>query len=400
MKTTLYQALAIATGLSAVAFNDAAAELPGSQKLSQKQHLGRQLFFDTNLSEPAGQACSTCHDPSMAFTDMDKTSPTSKGAVSGLHGNRNTPTAMYSAFAPVFHFDQNDGLYIGGQFLDGRASTLADQAKGPFINPVEMANPTAETVVNKVRNASYAPIFNTVYGADALSDPQLAYNRIADAIAAFEESPVLNRFTSKYDFYLRDKATLTKQEKRGLKIFEAANKGNCAACHPNRPVDGVPPLFTDHSYDNLGIPKNPDNLFYQMSSPFNPDGAYFVDLGLGASLNMPDEDGKFKVPTLRNVAVTAPYMHNGYFKTLRSTVEFYSNRDIKQQCPNDLTSEANALKQSCWPTPEVQNNVNHTELGALNLKAQDIDDLVAFLKTLTDGYKPHSPWKVKVFNKL
>jgi cytochrome c peroxidase len=389
--------LLVATGLALSDFNASAAVpvLPGSTNLSLKAQLGQRLFFDTNLSQPAGQACASCHNPAVAFTDADKTKPTSKGVISGLRGNRNTPTAMYSAYAPAFHFERSSGLYIGGQFLDGRASTLTDQAKGPFLNPVEMANTNAAMVVNKVKNASYAALFNTIYGAGALSNTTLAYNRIADAIAAYERSPVFNRFTSKYDFYLFGKAAFTANERRGLTVFEAGNKGNCAACHPNRPVNGVPPLFTDHSYDNLGVPKNPENPFYGLASRYNPDGAYFIDLGLGGILDKPAEDGKIKVPTLRNVALTSPYTHNGYFKTLRGVVEFYNTRDTKRRCPNSLTTEANALLQKCWPAPEVQANTNHAELGALKLTTQEMDDLVAFLKTLTDGYMAVSPWPYK-----
>lgn len=388
-------AIAIATGLNALTAGAAVPVLPGSNNLNLKQRLGQQLFFDTNLSEPAGQACGSCHNPSSAFTDADKSQPTSKGVIPGLSGNRNTPTAMYSAYAPAFNFERASGLYIGGQFLDGRASSLADQAKGPFLNPIEMANPSAEAVVEKVRNASYSAMFDSVYGIDSLDDTAKAYNRIADAIAAFERSPVLNRFTSKYDFYLFGKAKLTTQERRGLTLFEAENKGNCAACHPNRPANGYPPLFTDHSYDNLGVPKNPENPFYALTSQYNPDGAYFVDFGLGGSLDLAKEDGKFKVPTLRNIALSSPYTHNGYFKTLRGLVEFYSNRDNKRRCRNALTKEANARAQNCWPTAEVQANVNHDELGSLRLNAREIDDLVAFLQTLTDGYQKTSPWRYK-----
>jgi cytochrome c peroxidase len=362
---------------------------PGSQHLSRKAQLGQKLFFDTNLSTPPGQSCATCHDAGRAFTDPDRNQPTSDGARPELKGSRNSPTAMYAAFSPKFHFDQTEGLYVGGQFLDGRAATLKAQAKGPFVNPLEMANPDRATVVAKVRQADYAPLFEKVYGRNLWNRPAAAYNRIADAIAAFERSSGFARFTSKYDYYLKGQARLTDQELRGRKLFEAEDQGNCAACHPSRPApDGTPPLFTDFTYDNLGVPRNPDNPFYALPLDLNPDGADFVDLGLGGFVGQASENGKFKVPTLRNIAVTGPYMHNGYFRTLRGVVEFYSNRDVKPACPNPLTREAEAIQRNCWPAPEVAANVNRDELGDLGLNDREIDDLVAFLKTLTDGYQP------------
>ncbi len=398
MKSSIRAIALLCTGWSAgSAWADVVVPaLPGGSSLSLKAQLGQKLFFDTNLSEPAGQACASCHNPNFAFTDADKTKPTSKGGDPTLHGNRNAPTAMYAAFAPAFYFDRKTGLYMGGQFVDGRAATLTVQAQGPFVNPVEMANPDPGAVVNKIRNANYidyVTLFNTVYGANALSDTSLAYDRIADAIAVYENSPVFNRFTSKYDFYLFGKATFTAAEVRGRNVFESASKGTCAACHPSRPPSaGKPPMFTDFSYDNIGVPKNPDNPFYTLPAQFNPDGAYFVDLGLGGNLGIAGEDGKFKVPTLRNIALTAPYTHNGYFKSLRTVVEFYAKRDTKKRCSNPLTTDTNAMTQNCWPAPETLANVNHAELGSLKLTTQDIDDLVAFLNTLTDGYKTTSPW--------
>ena len=141
----------------------------------------------------------------------------------------------------------------------------------------------------------------------------------------------------KYDHWLRGETELSEQELRGLKLFEAEDKGNCAACHPSRPAaDGSPPLFTDFTYDNLGVPRNPENPFYSLPSDLNPDGFAFVDLGLGKTVNDPAQNGKFRVPTLRNVAVTAPYMHNGVFKTLFNVVAFYNTRDVAE-----------------WPAPEV-----------------------------------------------
>jgi cytochrome c peroxidase len=366
----------------------------GAEVLTPKAELGRQLFFDKNLSEPAGQSCSSCHDPLAAFTDKDKTQPTSKGVDTSLHGNRSAPTVMYAAFSPAFTFDRQANLYKGGQFWDGRAKTLRDQAKGPFLNPIEMANPTPEAVIEKIKNSSttdYSTQFDAIYGKEALNTKQ-AYNYTVDAIAEFERSPVFNPFTSKYDFYLLGKARFTAQEKRGLIVFESKDKGNCIACHDSRPSGTTPPLFTDFSYDNIGIPKNPDNPFYLLPPQFNVNGMAFVDLGLGGQLKLPDQEGKFKVPTLRNIALTSPYTHNGYFKTLRGVVAFYSTRNVIKRCNNSFTNEKTALQQKCWPMPEVTQNVNFSELGNLNLSQNDVNDVLAFLNTLTDGYGKVSPW--------
>jgi cytochrome c peroxidase len=348
--------------------------------------LGRLLFFDAGLSEPAGQSCASCHAPARAFTDPDTSRPTSKGVDPRRFGNRNSPTAMYMAFSPAFHFDEKEGHYVGGQFWDGRAATLEEQAKAPFLDPLEMANPDKRAVVQKVRRAAYAGLFEQVYGKGALDDVDRAFERIAAALAAYERGPELRPFNSKYDAWLAGKAKLSKQELRGLKLYEDEKKGNCAACHPSRRgPKGEPPLFTDFTYDNLGVPRHPDNPFYGQDKAHNPDGARFVDRGLGAAVKQPAEDGKFKVPTLRNIARTAPYMHNGYFTTLRGVVAFYNDRDARKRCPQELP-EAEANRRKCWPAPEVAANVNTEELGRLGLTGREVDDIVAFLRTLDDGY--------------
>ena len=337
-----------------------------------KQDLGRQLFFDANLSSPAGQSCSSCHLPSAGFADPDREIPVSRGVHPDRFGNRNTPTAAYAAFSPEFHFDESEGIYFGGQFFDGRATNLIEQAKQPFLNPVEMANADELSVVEKVRQSEYAPLFMTVYGAQIFDDTEAAFNSIADAIAEFERSDEVNPFSSKFDYYQTGEATLSEQELRGLALFNAEDKGNCAACHPSGSADGtIPALFTDFSYDNLGVPANPQSPFLTQSGDFNPDGTAFVDFGLGGELVDVAENGKFKVPTLRNIAITGPYMHNGVFNTLEDVVRFYNTRDI----------------DSTWPTAEVAENVNIDELGNLGLTADEEADIVAFLKTLTDGYE-------------
>lgn len=383
---------AVAVGQSDLFVNPEAEENEIARFASPKERLGRALFHDARLSEPAGQSCASCHDANFASTDPDQWTPTSQGVNPKLFGSRNTPTVTYMAFSPAFHFDEKEGLYEGGQFLDGRAATLEDQAKGPFLNPLEMANTSRQHVVDKVSAADYAPLFEQVYGANAFSDTDAAYDRIADAIAAFERTRTFNKFTSKYDAYLAGKAKLTGQEMRGLELFEREDKGNCAACHASRPDEdenaGVPPLFTDFTYDNLGVPKNPHNRFYSMKRTFNPDGKHFVDKGLGGFVNSPAEDGKFKVPTLRNIALTAPYMHNGYFMTLKGVVDFYNTRDTKPVCPQEFLEEDKAITQGCWPAAEVAENVNTDELGDLKLSAQEVDDIVAFMHTLTDGWSP------------
>jgi cytochrome c peroxidase len=338
--------------------------------LTQKEILGKKLFFDKNLSTPTGQACADCHSPETGFANPNADYPVSQGVYKDRFGNRNDLPAAYASFSPTFHYDADEGLYVGGQFWDGRAADLAEQAKGPFLNPLEMANPDEKTVIEKVRKSEYADLFRKVFGVASFDDPNKAYDRVAEAIAAYEKSRELNQFSSKYDLYLAGKVALTEQERRGLELFEDEEKGNCAACHPSRPgADGTPPLFTDFTYDNLGIPPNPENPFYYLPKNLNPDGAYFVDLGLGGVLNKPSENGKFKVPSLRNVAKTAPYLHNGIFKNLRQVVVFYNTRDVGP-----------------WPPPEVRMNVNHDELGNLGLTEQEIDDIVAFMHTLTDGY--------------
>ena len=357
--------------------------------MSRKARLGKLLFFDTNLSTPPGQACASCHAPKAFFTDPDKHEPTSEGVIKGLFGKRNAPTLMYSQGSPPFHFDKASGLFSGGQFLDGRASSLVDQAKGPFLQALEMNNANEGEVVDKVRASTYAGMFKQIYGPSSLDQPASAYQKIAESIAAFEKTPAFAPMTSKYDYYLMGMVRLTPEESRGKSVYEDAHKGNCAACHPNRPSDDgrQRPVFTDFSYDNLGIPKNPSNRYYQQNRAFNREGYRFVDEGLAENVNNAAESGKFKVPTLRNIDKTGPYMHNGYFNTLRGVIEFYNTRDVKPECPSDWTDEDAALAQGCWPAPELNSHVNRNELGHLGLSPQNIDDLIAFLKTLTDGYR-------------
>jgi cytochrome c peroxidase len=279
--------------------------------------------------------------------------------------------AAYAAFVPPLHVDPEEGLYVGGLFLDGRVDTLEQQAGKPFLNPLEMNNADQAEVVAKLRRAPYRRLFEQVYGRRSLEQVELAYDRMTRAIAAFERTLAFQPFSSKYDAYLAGEARLSRQERWGLSLFEDPAKGNCAACHPSV-IDeqGGAPQFTDFTYDNIGIPKNPDNPFYTLPPELNPEGAEFVDRGLGVTVGDAAEDGKFRVSSLRNVALTAPYGHNGYFADLRSVVQFYNTRDVAP-----------------WPAAEVPDTMNRDELGNLGLSAAEVDAIVAFLGTLTDGYR-------------
>lgn len=357
--------------------------------LSDQEHLGKFLYEDTTLSTPDGQSCESCHHPAAGFADPDSDLPVSQGVLpKNRFGNRNSPSSAYAMFSPVFHFDQVEELWIGGQFWDGRATgevlgdPLADQALGPFLNPLEMNNPDKRTVINDIKNSDYADLFVEVcggtFGKRIFKNVEEAYDCVALSIASFERTAAFAEFSSKYDAYLAEEIELTDQEKSGLELFEGT--AMCSACHISEPgPNDEPPLFTDFTYDNLGVPKNPDNPFYYLPSPFNPDGVDFVDLGLGGFLQSAGyplevyepEMGKVKVMTLRNIADTGPYMHNGVFATLEEVVHFYNTRDVES-----------------WPPPEVPENVNTDELGDLGLTSDEEAAIVAFLMTLSDGWLP------------
>ena len=255
---------------------------------------------------------------------------------------------------------------------------------------MEQALPDAAELVARVCAAAYGDLFREVWGVE-ICDPAnvaMAYDNIGYSVAAYEASAEVNAFTSKFDSSKKGMAKLTKEEQDGHALF--LGKAKCAKCHI---ANGQRPLFTDYTFDNLGIPKNPENPDY-LADP------EWVDKGLGgflasradyadyAAANM----GKHKVPTARNVALgpeglIKAYGHNGYFKSLESLVHFYNTRDVKPACPGDYT-EAEALAANCWPAPEVPENVNTAELGNLGLSAEDEAAIVAFLKTLSDGYVP------------
>lgn len=354
-----------------------ASEKDSQSNTATVESIGRLLFFDTQLSEPAGQSCASCHNPLTAYSDAGKM--TSAGAKTGLTSVRNAPSLSYSAFTPQWHFNQQDETWIGGFFHDGRAITLQQQALMPMFDPLEMAVPSELALVNRVQNRPYAQLFESVFGTGIWQNTPATLDAIAMALSTFEASDSFaKRFSSKYDAYLRKRTELSDAEARGLALFEDENKGNCAACHQSKVSEqGDWPLFTDFSYDNLGIPKNPRMAFYQLPVKYNALGASHIDVGLANNPNISDHNaqrGKFKVPSLRNIALTKPYMHNGFFEDLTLATEFYNSRDINPE----------------WSTPEVAENVNKEELGDLKLSKQEVQDIVAFLHTLTDGWQQKS----------
>jgi len=384
--------------------------------LTPTEQLGKSIFFDTNLSINSNQSCAACHAPESGWTGPDPVINSGgavyEGSIPGRFGNRKPPSAAYATPSPILHFvmQKKDALFIGGNFWDGRATgeTLgnpsAEQAQGPPLNPLEQALSSSADVINIICTSTYSGLFMNVCGSDACSPANVsaAYNCVGLSVAAYEASSEVNQFSSKYDAFLNGLATLTKEEKQGLNLFRS--KGKCAKCHLLEPgPDGASPLFTDFTFDNLGVPRNPDNPFYNEPA-FNPAGFSWIDLGLGGFLASRMDyqqfaaanNGKMKVPTLRNVDKWDPllgqqikaYSHNGYFKTLKQIVHFYNTRDAKPPCLDAFTTVEDAMAQGCWPVPEVPVNVNVKELGDLHLTDAQENAIVAFLKTLSDGFMP------------
>jgi cytochrome c peroxidase len=379
---------------------------------------------------------------------LNQTTVAYPGSVRTRFSNRKPQSYMYAPFAPVLHYNTLQGDFVGGNFWDMRASGYrlqnpsAEQAQGPPTNPVEMGLPDSACVAFRLSKAPYRKLFETVWGKDSFliqwpsnvektcatpgpppaNDEYPVHLSVGDrartdrvyddfglAISAYEFSPEVSPFTSKYDAVQAGKEQFTPQEKLGYELFRG--KARCNECHR----DGGPgeePLFTDFTASNLGVPKNPGLQYLYEAAPdqreyrANPDGDSYVDAGVGHFLRKlkslsgqlnpdsgwialaPKFDGKFQVPTLRNVdmrpnpAFVKAYMHNGYFKNLRDVVHFYNTRDVLPRCAAGDPGE----KVTCWPAPEDATNLNKRQLGNLKLTDREEDALVQFMKTLTDGY--------------
>ncbi|MBY6161170.1 methylamine utilization protein MauG [Mameliella alba] len=372
------------TGLAALGLGAAvfvlAATAGDPPAPASKAALGELLFHDTNLSANRTQSCATCHDPGFAFADPRGMASPGDNGVS--LGDRNAPTAMYAALSPAFHRTE-DGKWKGGQFLDGRAATLADQAGGPPLNPIEMGMPDKPAVVARLReNPVYQTAFPQLFGAAVWEDADTAYAAMTQAIAAFEETEIFAPFDSKYDRFLRGEAELTREEELGRLLFFSEQFTNCNLCHQiGRSQMDPRETFTDYLFRNIGVPENTALRARNGVAPGT------VDDGLLANPQVDDgaERGKFRTPTLRNVAVTGPYMHNGVFEDLRTVILFY-NRYNSLSPARQINPESGAL----FGLPQVPDTLAAKELThGPALDDERIDALVAFLRTLTDARYEH-----------
>jgi len=345
-----------------------------------------QLLFEEKALSASGQlACSTCHTDETAHSTPDGVGSPLGGVAMSNQGFRSSPSLLYKAKNPAFSFN-NNGDPVGGFNWDGRANTLASQADGPLLASTEMANPNSNAVVSKLKALSYFNRFSESFGVTSTSTDQQIYDALLTALQTYQQlDPDYLLFNSKYDRFLDGEVTLSAQELRGLSIFNDNNKGNCASCHTSRVApNGDRPVFTNFRYAALGLPRNPNIIA-------NADASFF-DLGLCGPKRTDlstrfDLCGSFKVPTLRNIAITAPYFHNSSVDTLSHAVEFYATRDTNPQrwyTAGGLFDKFNDLP------PAYRNNVQRGRPFGGNpgdtpiLSAQNVSDLVAFLQTLTD----------------
>jgi cytochrome c peroxidase len=426
-----------------------------------KSILGKVMIYDHNLSVNATVACATCHTAQDGFTGgstlFNQTVVSYSGSIGSRDSQRKPMAYNYAPFSPILSYRASTGDFVGGNFWDDRATGLvtgnpaADQALGPPLNPLEMANPDAACVVYHLSQSAYRSLFEIVWGgqsfaitwpsdtaqlcaqpADATTsasstivplsgtDREQAlstFHNMGLAMANYEAGPEVSPFSSKYDLAQRGQATFTQIEQDGQQLF--TGQANCSQCHVLKGSTGTTnpmysttePVFTDYTAINLGIPQNTEIPYYTENAPdsfgyiANPIGPAYRDPGVGGFLAgsgnadwvalAPKFIGTFQVATVRNVAkkMTARFvkshMHNGYFKNLIDIVHFYNTRDVLPPCDPSLgTAIGGEVGSTCWPAPEVPTNVEHTLTGNLGLTREQELAIVAFLGTLSDGYAP------------
>jgi cytochrome c peroxidase len=361
------------------------------QALSPLQQLGRNMFFDPSLSASGKMACATCHDPKYAYGPA----PGKAIALGGPHmdqsGTRAVPSLRYlrevPAFKEEYKFLDGDVGPIGGMMWDGRAASLAEQAQMPLLAANEMANASPAEVVRRLARAAYAPQFKALFGAQIFKQPAKAFAAGTSALAAFQQVPQeFFPYSSRYDAYLRGDIELSEQEERGAALFKDPDKGNCASCHLGTSRDGVPPPFTDFDFVNVGVPRNP-------RLPANADPRYY-DLGLCGPHRLDlakkrELCGFFVSPTVRNTAIRDAFFHNGVYSNLKQVMDFYNERDLRPEKFYPKNPDGSVHRYDDLP-PGYPDDIDHDP--PLDRKPgqkpaltdAEIDDIIAFLKTLTD----------------
>ena len=394
-------------GVAALAFTLLAAaaepgfyttQFPNRPSVPALTALGRALFMDTSLAASGRMSCASCHDPAQAYGPPNDRAVQLGGPALQLAGVRAVPSLRYLQGVPTFteHFFDSDGNDsedqgpAGGHNWDGRAASVHEQASLPLLSPFEMANTSEGEVVKRLARGPSAALFRATLGDKVLADPALAFKGVVLALEVFQQSPAdFYPYDSKYDAFLRGKARLSAQEERGLTLFNSPAKGNCAACHPGSVKGGAFPNFTDFGFVAVGVPRNP-------AIPANRRAGYY-DMGLcgPARTDLADHVeycGRFRTPTLRNVATRRVFFHNGAFHTLEQVMAFYAQRD-SQPARWYPTKNGRPDKFNDLP-PALRDNVNsEPPFGARPgdrpaLNADEIADVIAFLNTLTDGYRP------------
>ena len=400
-----------------------AYRLPEKKPLSQVAELGKVLFHDASFSASGKLSCAGCHVPSNAFgPPADMKTVMYGGPQLDLSGFRPPPTLRYlyrqNGFRIGPDMDDDDlglsqqpppeGTVIavktangtatsamnmvpqGGLFLDGRASTLQEQADGPLMSPFEMAAPSHAWLAERLKTPYYETVFKQLFGPGIYGNQDLLIAQMEFALARYqiEDQEAFYPFTSKYDDWVQGKATLTPAEMRGFFAFTDPKRGNCAACHLARPGrDGLPPLFTDQQYEAFGVPRN-----VEIPANRNPD---WYDLGLCGPFREDFKQhtqycGFFRTPTLRNIARRKVYFHNARYTTLEEVMDFYNFRDIHPEkiYPKDAAGQVlkyNDLPKQYWKNVDTVNPPFDKKLGEKPaMSEQDEKDIVTFLKTLSD----------------
>jgi cytochrome c peroxidase len=362
--------------------------------------LGREMFFDPSLSASGKMSCASCHNPVDAFGPPNAL-PVQRGG-KDLHrfGIRAPPSLKYLQATPQFteHFfesddeadDSIDNGPTGGLTWDGRADRPRDQARIPLLSPFEMANQTPADFVIRLSQTAYADEFRRIFGEEIFAEPSAAFAAALEALEVFQQNPAeFYPYSSKYDAYLAHEAELSEEERRGLELFENPAKGNCARCHVStQGKDGTPPQFTDYGLVAIGVPRNP-------AIPANGDPGFF-DLGLCGPLRTDLRDkaeycGRFKTPSLRNVALRRVFFHNGFSHTLQEVMEFYVQRDTNPEKWYPRDGQGEVRKFDDLPAAYHANVDMEPPFGghpgeAPALSENEIEDVIAFLQTLTDGF--------------